>query len=97
MTPKDQVKLFRKVIARFPKWSERKCSGYVHGIVDETRRVRPRNRQVKAFRPGRVYAIGYVLGFIDARGEDAFNDPRLASMKRRSNHSFDYSWWEDAK
>ena len=94
MTPREQEKLFRKVLGRFPKWSKRKCSGYVHGIVDEAIRRRPCARQVKAFRPKRTYAQGYILGFIDARGKDAFKDPRLVSMPRRTNHVFNYKWWE---
>lgn len=94
MNLKEQEKLFRKILGHFPKWSKRKCSGYVHGVVDEACRVRPCNRQVKAFGPKRTYAQGYVLGFIDARGEDAFKDPQLKSMKRRTRHSFDYVWWK---
>lgn len=94
MLPNIQEKLFRKVLARFPRWSKRKCSGYVHGVADEIHRKRPCNRQVKAFSPKRSYALGYVYGWIDARGEDAYNDPRLSAMKRRSSHMLDYKWWE---
>lgn len=93
MSPSDQEKLFKKVQARFPRWSKRKCSGYVHGVVDETYLKRPSARQVKAFSPKRSYALGYVYGFIDARGEDAYKDPRLATMKRRSSHVLSYRWW----
>lgn len=92
MNPDDQEKLFEKVQKRFPRWSKRKCSGYVHGIVDESHRVRPCNRQVEAFSLKRTYAIGYVLGFIDARGEDAYKDPRL--MRFQSGHSLGYRWWK---
>lgn len=91
MNQQEQEALFEKVRKRFPKWSKRKCSGYVHGTVDESHRVRPCNRQVEAFSPKRTYAIGYVLGFIDARGEDAYKDPRLARFQ--SSHSLDYKWW----
>lgn len=96
MTPQEQEAFFQKVRHHFPYWSKRKCSGYVHGVVDEARRVRPCARQVKAFSPQRSYAVGYVRGFIDARGPDAFKDPRLTSMKRRSSYGFDYKWWEHA-
>lgn len=94
MTPANQERLFKKVQKRFPRWSKRKCSGYVHGVVDEAHCKRPCARQVKAFSPKRSYAIGYVYGFIDARGEDAFKDPQLATMKRRSSHTLDYRWWK---
>jgi hypothetical protein len=30
----EQEKLFAKVKARFPGWSNRQCSGYVAGVVD---------------------------------------------------------------
>jgi len=94
MNSQEQEALFENVRKHFPKWSKRKCSGYVHGIVDEAIRRRPCARQVKAFGPKRTYAQGYVLGFIDARGKDAFKDPRLTSMPRRTRHLFDYKWWE---
>ena len=93
MSPKQQEQLFRKVQARFPRWSKRKCSGYVHGIVDESHCVRPCDRQVKAFSPKRSYAVGYVHGFIDARGEDACKDPRLIRFK--SSHTLAYRWWKN--
>ena len=97
MTPKNQEKLFKQVQKRFPRWSKRKCSGYVHGAADEAHRKRPCVRQVKAFSPKRSYAVGYVYGWIDARGEDAYNDPRLTAMKYSSHlsHVLDFRWWKN--
>ena len=91
MTARDQEKLFKRVQAHFPKWSAQKCSGYLHGIVDEAKYTRPEHPQVKAFSPQRSYAVGYVHGFIDARGIDAFNDPWLKGFK--SEHTLRFQWW----
>ncbi len=94
MTPKQQEKLFRKVQARFTHWSNTQCSGYVHGVADEARFKRPHHPQVRAFGPRRSYATGYVYGFIDARGPDAFKDPWLKGMKDRMSYAMEHKWWE---
>lgn len=96
MTEQEQQKLFTRVTKKFPHWSPRKCSGYVHGVVDEGKHTRPEHHQVKLFGPKHSYAVGYVYGFIDARGEDVFADPWLTSMKERiTAHSLDHKWWKD--
>ena len=94
MESQKQEQLFDAIRKRFPRWSKRKCSGYLHGILDEAKFKRPCHIQLKAFSPKRSYAVGYVYGFIDARGEDAFRDPWLRDMKHRLvTHAPDVRWW----
>jgi hypothetical protein len=96
LSPQEQEQLFERVRKRFPKWSKRKCSGYVHGVVDEAKFKRPHCTQTKAFSPRRSYAVGYVYGFVDARGTDAYDDPWLKNMKHRMSHTLEFQWWLDA-
>ncbi|GAH37731.1 unnamed protein product, partial [marine sediment metagenome] len=90
MTPQEQEKLFKKVRRRFRRWSERKCSGYVHGVVDEARRKTANPEMVK-YR-NEAYCCGYLCGFIDARGFDAAS--RYKYIIRPIGY---YRWWADAK
>ena len=94
MKPKDQEILFQRVKDRYPEWTDRQCSGYVAGVVDEARYTRPEHRQTLAFtKLERTYAKGYVLGFVDARGSDAFTDPWLKKIAACIRHSLAFQWW----
>jgi len=93
MTESAQEKLFAQVQKRWPWWSRHKISGYVHGIMDEARYVRPRRHYVTMFSPKHSYSVGYIFGFIDARGEDAFTDPQLKRFKGQNVLSFE--WWKN--
>jgi len=93
MTPAEQEALFVKVQKRWPHWSEHKVSGYVHGVMDEARYVRPHRYYVTMYTPKHSYSVGYIFGFIDARGEDAFTDPQLKRFK--SQRALAYEWWKN--
>ncbi len=96
MTPSDQEALYKKVVLRFPRWSARRCSGYVHGVADEARYTRPSQSQIRLFAKCRDYANGYVRGFITARGPDAFADPSLKGKRHLIREvGFEYGWWKE--
>lgn len=93
MTPKDQEKLFKAVRERCPDWDNKQASGYVHGVVDGLRRKEPRRVYVRGFVKNKRYALGYIAGFVDAFGADAY----LTDWGRElglSPQNFSYRWWE---
>lgn len=100
MTEQEQIALFKRVQKRFHCWSERKCSGYVHGIVDEADIPAPQADMLDNQRDG--YNVGYVYGFIDARGPDVlFEDwyklhPAIANVTDEiaGQSNTDYRWWD---
>lgn len=71
MTPKEQEALFRRVRKRYPDWSLRQASGYVHGVMDGFKRSAPRRAYIRKCQKDRPYALGYIKGFVDAFGPDA--------------------------
>ena len=95
MTEQEQIALFERVQKRFRRWSKRKCSGYVHGIVDEGSIPIPQadmlnNRQDE-------YNVCYVYGFIDARGPDVLSESwfKLHPVISGCGISYpDYRWWD---
>ena len=91
MTPKDQEKLFQRVKQRFSDWSDRRCSGYVHGIVDEAERLTPDSDRIRnALGHRSQYDIGYLQGFVDARGSDILEKVWARLIKPK----VDFEWWK---
>ncbi len=95
MTPEDQEKLFKLTREHFPDWSAKQVSGYVHGVADSSRRKEPRRvyiRGVNKVNSSKVYALGYLCGFVDAYGGEAFfthwwKDIQIPMV-------FEHRWWE---
>ncbi|MBU2051425.1 MAG: hypothetical protein KKH61_20950 [Gammaproteobacteria bacterium] len=96
MKPIEQEKLFKKVRAKFPKWSNRRASGYVHGVNDGMQREEPRRVYVRGFGKRKEYAIGYIYGFIDAYGIDVFYDSWINDLAQSIGYKLDYRWWTRA-
>ena len=94
ITPIEQGKLFKAIQLRCPSWSQAKWSGYIHGAVDGSRRSEPRQTYVRGFRKEKPYAVGYIYGFIDAFGEDAFHAAWAVDLCLSQKH-LDYRWWEN--
>ncbi len=94
MTPIEQGKLFKLTRKRCPGWSQKKHSGYVHGAVDGSRRSEPRRQYIHGFRKEKDYDVGYIYGFIDAYGEDAFH-AEWAMELCLSQKSLAYRWWDN--
>jgi len=90
MNPTDQEKLFKRVQKRFPKWSIRMCSGYVHGIIDEAQRPKPDILTIRNAMNRSGYAIGYLRGFIDARG----NDIMVYTWAQHACVKLVFEWWK---
>lgn len=95
MIPKLQEKLFKLVQQRFANWSTRKCSGYVHGVVDGLRRDEPRRVYHRLFNKHNPYATGYIYGFIDTYGGDAFFSEWIGELEDITERSMEWKWWED--
>ncbi len=93
-TPIEQGKLFKVTRKRCPNWSQKKHSGYVHGAVDGSRRSEPRQVYIRGFRKERDYDVGYIYGFIDAYGEDAFHAEWAVELCL-SQKSLAYRWWDN--
>jgi len=91
MTEQEQIALFKRVQKKFPRWSRRQCSGYVHGIVDEASIPTPQADMLS--NQQNEYNVCYVYGFIDARGPDVLSEdwfklhPAIAFWQG-------YRWWE---
>jgi hypothetical protein len=86
MTPQDQEKLFKRALKKFgqgPKWT----SGYVHGVLDESRYLAPRCPSADM----RYYA-GYLSGFLDSYGEDYKSEPWGSGLAGQL-HELNYRWW----
>lgn len=91
MTLQDQEKLFGRVKQRFPRWADKKCSGYVHGVVDEIQRKEPDAMTVRfAMGHGHQYAEGYLCGFMDARGSDILEHTWTQLLV----HKLAFEWWK---
>ena len=91
MTPKEQEVLYQKVRKKFRIWTDVRCSGYVHGVVDETRREGPHPKYVKKFPDD--YALGYIRGFADARGPDILVQPWVAQSFLLAE-KINFEWWK---
>lgn len=99
MNESDQQDLFKRVQKRFRAWSERKCSGYVHGIADEASDLEPlscatSNLQEEEHLQDEYY-IAYLYGFIDARGPDVLSEDWYKSNFQAvaSPTKMDFQWW----
>ena len=90
MDGKEQEALFEKVKERHPKWAFSRCSGYVHGIVDEGKVSEPLDCYLGNYD---AYSKGYVGGFIDARGEDAFLTDWFQTHYGEIGYNIDFQWW----
>lgn len=94
MNGNEQEVLFARVRRRFVAWSKGKCSGYVHGILDERKLPEPQD-----YYRGNCddYSRGYSKGFLDARGEDAFQEDWFKTWPWRAmGLAFDsraFQWW----
>lgn len=90
----EQEVLFTAVRERFPAWGTEKCSGYVHGIVDEGISPIPDLTYVSRTDD---YAVGYVLGYINARGEDVAQDAWISRWARDHHYcltaNLNFRWW----
>lgn len=95
MIPTLQEKLFLLVRQKFPDWNVRRLSGYVHGVVDGLRRDEPRRVYVRGFTHKKPYALGYIYGFIDAYGGDAFFSEWIGELEGLTERSLDYRWYEE--
>lgn len=90
MNEAAQERLFKRVKRHFRDWGKRKCSGYVHGIVDQDRGLDPSEDMIAWSGSGDLYALGYLYGYADAHGPDAAHEywyPFLLEM--------DYCWWQE--
>ena len=92
MTPTEQEKLFKQVRNRFDLWNIERASGYVHGVVDGLGEDNPRDDSLQGYDEDRPYDVGYVYGFLDARGSDTIGKWIL----QLADISVDYRWWEHA-
>jgi len=92
MKPAEQERLFKKVRTKFPKWSVKRASGYVHGVNDGMHREEPRRVYVRGFKKHNEYAIGYIYGFIDAYGSDVLMQEWADGIEVK----FNYRWWSRA-
>lgn len=68
-TIENQEEFFKKVRERWPKWSVRRASGYVAGVMDGYIRDEPQRELRENYILGDPYAAGYFRGFTDAAGE----------------------------
>ncbi len=64
MTPKEQEELFGEVRKKFPAWSFKKSSGYIHGIVDGSQGASPDLTYCQGMQCSPHYAMGYVYGYL---------------------------------
>lgn len=90
----EQETLFKTVCKRFSAWGAEKCSGYVHGIVDEG--ISPVLNLAYVQRTD-DYAVGYILGYINARGEDVAQDAWFAQWAKDHHYclatNLNFRWW----
>lgn len=95
MTEQEQTALFKRIQKKFPRRSRRWCSGYVHGILDEGLLSEPHLIFLDAYDRKEKYHVGYVNGFMDARGPDVHsekwyrNNPQVDPHRRALN----FQWW----
>lgn len=90
MSPEEQTLLYEKTRRHHPKWEPTRCSGYVHGIVDEDRLSEPQDYYLGSHDP---YSEGYILGFIDARGPDIFLMDWFVGEYGDMGYEIDCQWW----
>ncbi len=95
MLAKLQERLFQLVRQRYADWDTKKLSGYVHGVVDGQRRDEPRREYLRLFQKQKPYAVGYIYGFIDTYGADAFFSDWIGDLDGITERSMEYRWWED--
>lgn len=93
----DQENLFKRICKRFKKRSVKWCSGYLHGILNEGKHKKPDPVYLGITRTltdvgQRDYNNGYLWGFLDARGEDAF-EWEWARKLALSGKVRDFVWW----
>ena len=94
MTPAEQEQLFVDVRRKFPDWTGRKASGYVHGVADALADKPIDQTHVLTFgqnNPPAPYGDGYVYGYYDAAG---FDDVTGGPARMPAN-VVDFQWWTD--
>jgi len=89
LTPKVQEKLFELSRKRYPDWSTRQISGYVHGIVDGLTRKQPRRVYERDIDKPDRYACGYMYGFYDANGATG-----CVEIWGQKSRMIEHRWWE---
>ena len=70
MTNAESERLFAALKKIHPSWTNRFCSGYVHGVQDEALRTNPQQIEVDKAAYLDHYALGYLTAFVVHRGED---------------------------
>ena len=97
MTAKEQEKLFERLLRRGE--SAKYASGYVHGVFDESTGRPAPNPMIRFRVPDHSiavnedpYAYGYMIGFIDSYGEDAFDQPWGGGLSWLKC-SLRFRWW----
>lgn len=89
MTPAEQEQLFVKARAKFPNWTPRKLSGYVHGVADAMAEKPMDPTYTLQFpKSSDPYVAGYVYGFYDAVGYEAAPESKLIGP-----NTVDFQWW----
>ena len=91
LTPNEQETLFRRVRKRFKNRPAKWCSGYVHGIMDEAKHEKPDPTYLGRTRYD--YNMGYLWGFLDARGSDAF-EWDWARRLTPSRKALQFEWYK---
>ena len=93
MLPDQQEALFQQVRKRYPGWSLKQASGYVHGVVDGFKRPAPRRVYIRKCQRDKPYALGYIKGFVDAFGPDALFAPWAGGVYWPKIDTA-FLWWE---
>lgn len=76
VTAKEQEKMFKDIKERFPHWSDRFISGYVHGIVQYQEDGHLSGISNDA------YGQGMMLAFAVRNGEDSEQESWFAKLGR---------------
>lgn len=91
MMEQDQIKLFNRIRKRFKHRTKKWCSGYLHGILGEVKRKKPDRAYLGTTRYD--YNMGYVYGFIDARGTDVESEAWYKRLVGKLGHKIEFQWW----
>jgi hypothetical protein len=75
MTVIEQEELFVSLKNSHPAWTDKFCSGYVAGVVDEATQSKPKAELARRRTELDHYALGYLTGFAMHRGQDAETEP----------------------
>ncbi len=90
MTPTEQEQLFVRAQTKFPNWTARKLSGYVHGVADAMAEKPINPVYALQYPSSDPYVVGYVYGYYDGVGYEAAPEPKLVGP-----NAVDFQWWTD--